>query len=623
MPAKLTKEEFVQKANNVHWNKYDYSNFVLINMTTKAEIICKVHGSFWQIPRDHINSKSGCRKCSAEKASKRETMSFDEFLEKARKAHGDKYSYYQETYVEARKKIKINCKLHGDFWQQGTNHYKGSDCYECGIIKLKTTSKIKYDYVEKAKQIYGDLCDYSCTVYVSSKSKIKYSCNKHGLIKQLPSDHIRSGCPKCGMERTAIKRTISFEKFVELAEQKHGNKYLYYKDNYKNLKTDIKANCPDHGIFIITPGEFLKNKTACRKCDASKKLENLNIEKKKREIEKVEAKIIQKHNKLSIKKQKYKKNLSFEMFVERAILIHGDKYEYDKTNFVNAKTKTKINCKIHGIFSTTPTIHILKNRPQGCKACGIERRKNIRKLSIENVITRANDVHKCKYDYSKIAYVNNSSKIEIICKEHGSFWQTFKDHVQLEAGCPKCAQILQGDAHRMKFNEFVKKSKECHGDKYIYYEEYFKDAMSKTTINCPKHGKFSMAPNSHYFGQGCKKCTWQVSKMETRWLDYIGIPMENRNCKLPGLGRYEVDGYMIDDKGTIWAAEFNGSFWHGDLRIFKKDDYNNVTKCTFGDLYTKTLRKEALILAQGYMLITIWEKDFLDMEKKFKEFQTP
>ena len=266
MPAKLTTEEFVQKANNVHGNKYDYSNFVLINMTTKAEIICKVHGSFWQIPRDHVNSKSGCRKCSAEKASKRETMSFDEFLEKAKKAHGDKYSYYQETYVEARKKIKINCKLHGDFWQQGTNHYKGSDCRKCGIIKLKTTSKIKYDYVKKAKEIYGDLCDYSCTVYINSKSKIKYSCNKHGLIEQLPSDHIKSGCPKCGMERTAIKRTISFEKFVERATQIHGDKYSYDKDNYKNLYTKTKIICKKDHIFWQAPESHLFSKQGCPKC---------------------------------------------------------------------------------------------------------------------------------------------------------------------------------------------------------------------------------------------------------------------------------------------------------------------------------------------------------------------
>jgi hypothetical protein len=170
----------------------------------------------------------------------------------------------------------------------------------------------------------------------------------------------------------------------------------------------------------------------------------------------------------------------------------------------------------------------------------------------------------------------------------------------------------------MTFDDFVKKSKQCHGNKYIYYEEHFKDAMSKTTIGCPKHGDFVMSPNSHYFGQGCKRCSWIVSKMETRWLDSLGIPQENRNRRLPGLGRGDVDGYTIDENGAITCFTFNGSFWHGDLRIYNKNDINKVTKCTFGDLYEKTLRKEALILAQGYQLVVMWEKDFLEIEKKEK-----
>ena len=128
-----------------------------------------------------------------------------------------------------------------------------------------------------------------------------------------------------------------------------------------------------------------------------------------------------------------------------------------------------------------------------------------------------------------------------------------------------------------------------------------------------------MSPNSHYFGQGRRKCTWIVSKMETRWLDSLNIPKEQRNFRLPGLGRCNVDGYVTHDDGSIECFEFFGSYWHGDLRVFDKNDYNKVTKCTFGELHEKTLSKEKLILAQGYRLTTMWEKDFIEIEKSNKK----
>jgi hypothetical protein len=71
--------------------------------------------------------------------------------------------------------------------------------------------------------------------------------------------------------------------------------------------------------------------------------------------------------------------------------------------------------------------------------------------------------------------------------------------------------------------------------------------------------------------------------------------------------KYKVDGYC-EKTNTVY--EFNGTIWHGDLRIVKSNDINPITKNTYGELYEKTLIKETEIKNAGYNLIKIWENDF-------------
>ena len=62
-------------------------------------------------------------------------------------------------------------------------------------------------------------------------------------------------------------------------------------------------------------------------------------------------------------------------------------------------------------------------------------------------IEKAKNRHGDKYDYSKVEYINSTTKVCIICKEHGEFWQTPHGHVRGQ-GCPKCAKIKRGDTKR-------------------------------------------------------------------------------------------------------------------------------------------------------------------------------
>ena len=120
-------------------------------------------------------------------------------------------------------------------------------------------------------------------------------------------------------------------------------------------------------------------------------------------------------------------------------------------------------------------------------------------------IENAKNRHGDKYDYSKVEYVNSTTKVCIICKEHGEFWQTPQGHVRGQ-GCPKCANIKRGDTFRSDGDTFVKRATVLHDGKYIYDKDSYINAMTKVPILCLKHGIFWMTPMNHLLGQGCPKC---------------------------------------------------------------------------------------------------------------------
>lgn len=123
-----------------------------------------------------------------------------------------------------------------------------------------------------------------------------------------------------------------------------------------------------------------------------------------------------------------------EKFINNAISVHGDRYDYSKVEYVNAQTPVTIICPDHGEFEQKPTVHY--NLKGGCPAC------NGGKLSNkENFIKKSRQVHGDRYDYSRVNYVNNVTKVEIICPEHGSFWQLPKTHKR-GRGCHKCHRVV-------------------------------------------------------------------------------------------------------------------------------------------------------------------------------------
>lgn len=121
--SKLTTEQFIVKAKQIHGDKYDYSLVEYVSTKTKVKIICPVHGIFEQTPDRHLQ-KRGCFRCYS---------SIDTFIKKAAKIHSDRYDYSLVTYINSQTKIKIVCHIHGVFEQEPNSHLCKRGCPKCKI----------------------------------------------------------------------------------------------------------------------------------------------------------------------------------------------------------------------------------------------------------------------------------------------------------------------------------------------------------------------------------------------------------------------------------------------------------------------------------------------------------
>jgi hypothetical protein len=208
MGKKLKIEEFIDRANKIHNNKYDYSLVEYKNSYSKIKIICPIHGIFEQQPQAHLN-KQGCPKCSGKMRKTRE-----EFISECSKIHNHKYDYSLVKYKNNKTKVKIICPTHGIFEQRADMHLQGYGCDRCsGTFSLTTK-----DFIDRSKIIHNNKYDYSLVNYKNCSTKIKIICPIHGVFEQTPTYHLtKRGCPKCA------NKNITTEEFIQKAKNIHGN----------------------------------------------------------------------------------------------------------------------------------------------------------------------------------------------------------------------------------------------------------------------------------------------------------------------------------------------------------------------------------------------------------------
>lgn len=263
---------------------------------------------------------------------------------------------------------------------------------------------------------------------------------------------------------------------LERINKVHSNKYDYIIQDYKNLSSKIKVICKEHGPFDIRCDHHL-NGQGCKKC---KKI----------------------------------KNGSF--FIDKSNIIHNNKYEYSLVNYNGQNCKVEIKCKEHGVFEQTPYSHLSGS---GCPKCFNKSKYNDQKLETENFIKISTEKHGDKFDYSKSVYINSTTKIEIICKKHGSFLQIPSSHLKFKESCPLC--------RRKSSKNIIESFNLKHQNKYDYSVSDFNDnttTKSYIDIMCEKHGIFNQRINHHLKGTGCPKCNEsQGEKIITNILIEIGL----------------------------------------------------------------------------------------------------
>jgi hypothetical protein len=268
MVARHTTKKFIQKARAVHGDEYDYSKVDYVNANTKVIIICEEHGEFLQRPychlRGNIRTKSGngCPDCAPVKKS----SNTEEFIQKARAVHGNRYDYSKVEYIHGQTKVIIICKEHGEFTQTPNSHTQGHGCKDCNRDARTFSTE---EFIQKAQAVHGDKYDYSKVEYIHSHTRAAIICEEHGEFTQTPNQHLRgSGCHKCGAEASAIYVAAlrsNTKEFIEKAQAVHGDKYDYSKVEYVNWKTKVIIICKEHGEFLQRPDQHLRG-SGCHKC---------------------------------------------------------------------------------------------------------------------------------------------------------------------------------------------------------------------------------------------------------------------------------------------------------------------------------------------------------------------
>jgi hypothetical protein len=253
------------------------------------------------------------------------------FIQRAGSLHNNFYDYSKSVYTRGKEKICIICPAHGEFYQISANHLMGQGCPTCGQDKKKVT---KEEFITRSMSIHKNKYTYDNISYVNTETKVSITCLVHGNFYQKPEDHMSGyGCKLCGEVAIANSKKKSHDEYIRQCSKVHKNKYDYSKTVYKGVNSKICIICPIHGDFYQSAGTHILG-MGCPTCGF-----------------------------ISMTK---KITLSQSEFIERSLIIHDNKYDYSKVQYVNNRTKVCIICPKHGEFHQIPGSHL---NGIGCRYC--------------------------------------------------------------------------------------------------------------------------------------------------------------------------------------------------------------------------------------------------------------
>ena len=243
---------------------------------------------------------------------------------------------------------------------------------------------------------------------------------------------------------------------------------------------------------------------------------------------------------------------SRERFINKSKKIHGERYNYDKVEYLNAKKNVIINCSLHGDFYQTPNVHLSGS---GCPICSNRKPK----VTNDNFIKKASEKHPLLI-FDNTVYNGSRNYTNVVCKKHGEF-NIHAGRLLKGQGCPICLKEKRNKDNTFSNEHFLNLCKNVHENKYDYSKTLYVGSHNKIKIICPIHGEFEQEPTNHLQGQGCPKCAKQISKEEINIQKFI----EDNNIKTISTyklkSKKHIDIYLPDYNVGI---EYNGLLWHGE-----------------------------------------------------------
>ena len=224
---------------------------------------------------------------------------------------------------------------------------------------------------------------------------------------------------------------------------------------------------------------------------------------------------------------------------------------------------------------------------------------NMKKLTPEGFIARAKAVHGDRYDYSKVEYVGSKTKVCIICRKHGEFWQSPEKHLSGQ-GCEKCFRKSLGKRYSLGKEKFIERANAIYNSFYDYSEVEYINSQTKVRIKCPLHGSFMQIPMNHLKGHGCPQCSIQNRTVKrTKWTYEICLneakkyktKVEFRKGNIGAYRKACENGYINDFVWLEVSKKTNG-YWNKERCEKEAQKYQSKTEFRKGNptAYAKALR---------------------------------
>jgi len=294
------------------------------------------------------------------------------------------------------------------------------------------------------------------------------------------------------------------------------------------------------------------------------------------------------------------KYLTTEEFVIKARLIHGDKYDYSKVEYIDTSTKVQIICSVHGDFEQTPKDH-LKGR--GCSKCGHLLTSKAKTKSLEKLIEQFVEVHGNTYDYSNVHYIADDIKILISCPIHGDFEQQPSAHLQGQ-GCAECGILKRSRGRVYPFSKFVEKAEAVHGSKFTYSEQLYIKYSVPAGILCNSCNLLFYTTPIHHVreGTGCPNCVGRgFDKTKSAYLYYLKVTTDSGKVlyKIGITNKSVNERFQLKDlqkieivKQKLYTSGIDALNWETKLkRLYKQYQYKgpNVLESGNTELFTEDI----------------------------------